>query len=205
MVWEPVLSHGAAAHYAVQHFFLGFFDLLSKGRDLEKFPVIWRDMAEYGLAADWNKKNGVWFYGLRILCDLLGFGREAALHSLPPGTALGMRDVYERWAASHLGQDEECVSRFCYFLASAFGAPLRLDGLRWIAAMFKLSTRSGKWYRDRTGDALIELLNTSLNQNASELAKDTAARQALVELAADLADRGLPTALALQERIKLLR
>jgi hypothetical protein len=116
-----------------------------------------------------------------------------------------MRDVYERWAELHLGRDEECVTRFCYFLTTEFGTSLRLDGLRWIAAMLKARSPSGYWYRDGTGDALIELVNTSLNQDAQALVNDSQARQALVEIAAALAARNLPAALALQERIKLLR
>jgi hypothetical protein len=71
--------------------------------------------------------------------------------------------------------------------------------------MFKSGKRSSTWYRDHTGEALIELLSTSLHQNRRDLTKDGQARQALVEIAADLASRNIPTALALQERIRLLR
>jgi hypothetical protein len=86
-----------------------------------------------------------------------------------------------------------------------FGASLRLDGLRWIAAMLKVRKPSDYWYRDGTGEALVELLNASLNQNSQALVNDSQARQALVEISAALATRNIPTALALQERIKLLR
>jgi len=116
-----------------------------------------------------------------------------------------MRDVYERWAQLHMGRDEGCVTRFCFFLAAEFGVPLRLDGLRWIAAVLKAQDPLSRWYRDNTGDAIIELLNTSLNQNAHALIKDHEARQALVDIAATLVVKNVPTALALQERIKLLR
>jgi hypothetical protein len=116
-----------------------------------------------------------------------------------------MRDVYERWANAHLSRDEECVTRFCYFLTAEFGASLRLDGLRWIAAMLKANNPSSYWYRDGTGDALIELLNTSLNHSAQALANDGQTWQALLEIAAALAARNIPAALGLQERIKMLR
>ena len=177
---------------------------LSKGEDPTVFERIWRAAAEYGLSAKWNKRH-LWFYGERLLCDLLGFGNEDALRRLAPGAALRMRGVYERWADTHLSRDEECVRRLCYFLTAEFGAPLRLDGLRWIASMLKTNRRSSYWYRDGTGDALIELLNTSLNQNALGLAKDSQTRQALLEIAAVLAARNIPSALGLQERIKMLR
>jgi hypothetical protein len=203
-LWEPVLAHGPEAHYALQHFIHGLFLRLSKGDDPGAFERVWRATAEYGLSANWEQRR-LWYYGERLLCDLLGFGNEDALLRLAPGAALRMRDVYERWVELHLERDEECVTRFCYFLTKNFGAPLRLDGLRWIAAMLKAPNPSSRWYRGGADDALIEFVNTSLNQNAQDLAKDCQARQALVEIAAALAARNIPTALALQERIKLLR
>lgn len=203
-VWEPVLSHGPAAHYALQHFIRGLFLRLAKGDDPVAFERVWRATAEYGLAAHWSQR-GLWFYGERLICDLLGFGNEDALSRLNPGTALRMKDVYERWAATHLAHDEECVTRFCHFLTTNFGAPLRLDGLRWLAAMLKEREPSGRWYREGTGDALVELVVSALGSDAQALSQDAQARQALVEIAASLAAKNIPTALALQERIKQLR
>jgi hypothetical protein len=203
-VWEPVLSHGPAAHYALQHFIRGLFLRLGKGDDPVAFERVWRATAEYGLAADWSQP-GLWFYGERLICDLLGFGNEDVLSRLNPGTALRMKDVYERWAATHLAHVEECVTRFCHFLTTNFGAPLRLDGLRWLAAMLKEREPSGRWYREGTGDALVELVASALSSDAQALSQDAQARQALVEIAAALAAKNIPTALALQERIKQLR
>ena len=60
-VWEPVLSHGPAAHYALQHFIQGMFLRLGKGDDPGAFERVWRATAEYGLAADWSQP-GLWFY-----------------------------------------------------------------------------------------------------------------------------------------------
>jgi hypothetical protein len=204
-VWEPVLSHGPAAHYAMRHFAQGLFMQLSKDCDVAKFESVWRAMAEYGLNARWEKMKGHWYYGEALLCDILGFGNESALRRLPAGAELRMCDVYERWSKKHLDHSEDNLKRFCHFLATTFGAPLRLDGLRWIAGLLKNGSRSSRWYRNGTGDALIELLSAAINENASKLAADPAARQALVEIAAELAGRNDPTALALQERIKLLR
>jgi hypothetical protein len=203
-VWEPVLSHGPAAHYALQYFIRGLFLRLGKGDDLVAFERVWRATAEYGLAADWSQP-GLWFYGERLICDLLGFGNEDALSRLNPGAALRMKDVYERWAATHLARDEECVTRFCQFLTTNFGAPLRLDGLRWLAAMLKEREPSGRWYREGTGDALVQLVAAALSSDAQALSQGAQARQALVEIAAALAAMNSPTALTLQERIKQLR
>lgn len=203
-VWEPVLSHGPAAHYALQHFIRGLFLRLGKGEDTVAFERIWRAIAEYGLTADWSQP-GLWFYGERLICDLLGFGNEDALSRLNPGAALRMKDVYERWADAHLARDEECVVRFCHFLTTNFGAPLRRDGLRRLAGMLKERGPSVRWYREGTDDALVELVATALSSDASALSQDAPARQALVEISATLSARNIPTALALQERIKQLR
>jgi hypothetical protein len=204
VAWEPVLSHGPAAHYALQHFIRGLFLRLRKGDDPEAFERVWRDVAEYGLTADWSQP-GLWFYGERLICDLLGFGNEDALSSLKPGAPQRMKDVYDRWAATHLTRDEESVTRYCHFLTTDFGAPLRLDGLRWLATMLKGGGSSARWYRDGTGDALVGLVATALSSDAQALSQDAQARQAVVELAAALAGKNIPAALALQERVRQLR
>lgn len=204
-VWEPVLAHGPAAHCALDQFTRGFFEQLKKGCDRAAFERVWRGIVEYALDAAWEKRQRLCYRDEKLLCGLLGFGYESELGLLPEGAQLRMRDVYDRWAKVHLGQDEDCVARFSNFLTTAFGAPLRLDGLRWIAATFRGGLRSSRWCRNETGDALIELLNIAINQNGRELAADASPRQALIEVAAGLASHNLPTALALQERIKLLR
>lgn len=203
-VWEPVLAHGPAAHYALQHFIHGLFLRLGKGEGPVAFERVWRATAEYGLAADWSQP-GLWFYGERLICDLLGFGNEDALSRLHPGATLRMKDVYERWAAAHLTHDEECITRFCHFLTTNFGAPLRLDGLRWLAVMLKEREPSGRWYREGTANALVELVAAALSSDVQALSQHAQTRQALVEIAAALAAMNIPTALALQERIKQLR
>lgn len=203
-LWEPVLVHGPEAHYALGHFIRCLFQCLSNGADPAVFELVWRKITEYGLTARWDKP-GLWFYGERLICDLLGYGNEDALQKLPSGAALRMRDVYERWAELHLGSDEECITRFCYFLTTEFGASLRFDGLHWIATFLKANNPRNYWYRNGTSDALIELINTLLNQNAQALTSDNKARQALVEITAVLAAKNIPTALALQGRIKQLR
>lgn len=60
-------------------------------------------------------------------------------------------------------------------------------------------------YRDETGDALIALVTKVLGFDAQALSLDPQARQALVEIAAALAAKNIPSALSLQERIKSLR
>jgi hypothetical protein len=203
-VWEPVLAHGPAAHYALQHFIRGLFLRLGKGDDPVAFERVWRATAEYGLTADWSQP-GLWFYGERLICDLLGFGNEDALSRLSAGAALRMKDLYERWTATHLARDEKCVTRFCHFLTTQFGTPLRLDGLRWLAARLKGREPSRPWYRKDTCDALVGLVAAALSSDAQALSQQAQARQALVEITAAIAAMNIPSALTLQERIKRLR
>lgn len=203
-VWEPVLAHGPAAHYALQHFIRSLFMRLGNGDDPVAFERVWRATAEYGLSADWSQP-GLWYYGERLTCGLLGFGNEDALSLLHPGAALRMKDLYKRWAATHLDRNDECVTRFCHFLTTNFGAPLRLDGLRWLAAMLKECEPSSSWYRKGTSDALVELVAAALSSDAQALSQYAEARQALMEIVAVLAALNISLALTLQERIKQLR
>ncbi|WP_219623465.1 ATP-binding protein [Herbaspirillum seropedicae] len=203
-VWEEVLSHGPAAHYALKHFISGFFMRLGKGDDPISFERVWRDMVEYALSADWSQP-GLWFHGERLIGDLLGFGHAAVLSPLNAGAALRMKDVYERWASTHLVRDEENINRFSYFLTTAFGAPLRLEGLRWIAMALKKIELSRRWRRDTTGDALVELCAVALESDSQLLSHQKPAREALFEIVAELAGRRISAALVLQQRITQMR
>ena len=202
-VWEPILSHGPAAHYALEHFIRSLFHRLGKGDDPTAFERVWRETTEYGLVADWSQP-GLSFYGERLICDLLGFGNADVLSRLEAGAALRMKNVYERWANKHLACDKECVIRFCYFLTTDFGAPLRLDGLRWLAKMLNERETLGGWYFEQTGEALVGLVTTVLDCSAQAVSRDVRARDALVEIAAVLAAKNISCALSLQERIKSL-
>ena len=71
--------------------------------------------------------------------------------------------------------------------------------------MLKESEPSSCWHRESTGDALVELLVSSLSADSQELSQYTEARQALVDIAGALAAMNNPITLAIQERIKQLR
>jgi hypothetical protein len=202
-VWKPVLAHGPGAHVALQHFISGLFNRLRQGDDPVAFERIWRTIVEYGLAADWSQP-GLWFYGERLICDLLGFGSEDALSRLPQGAAVRMKDLYHRWAVGYLTRDE-CATRFCHFLITEFGAPLRIEGLCWLAATLNESKLSSRWFRDDASDAMAELVAAALSSDAHALSQHTRARQALIDITAALAGMKIPVALVLQERIKQLR
>lgn len=150
---------------ALQHFISCLFLRLGQGDDPVAFERVWRATVEYGLAADWSQP-GLWFYGERLEMRPAWIReRGGCTIKLPPGAALRMKGLYKRWAVAHLARDEECITRFCHFLTTNFGAPIRLDGARWLAAMLKCQL-SSRWYREDTGDALIELVAAALISDA---------------------------------------
>jgi hypothetical protein len=106
------------------------------------------------------------------------------------------------WAKKRLTGDEANLAGFCEFIATKVGAPLRIDGLQWIADAMKANPNLGKWFRDRTSNAFMEFLDVVVSEHATELSKNDKSRQALLDLAAHAVSRQLTAALALQERIR---
>src|SRR5258708_7219668 len=47
--------------------------------------------------------------------------------------ATSVRDLYRAWPAKRLPSDEDNLAAFCNYLSTRTGAPLRLEGLIWIA------------------------------------------------------------------------
>ena len=82
---------------------------------------------------------------------------------------------------------------------------LRIDGLEWLAATIRAKPDAGAWYREGTSSAFMAFLDVAVSEHSDELIKNASARQALVELVAHGVSRQLPTALALQERVRRLR
>ena len=203
-VWQSVLQLNSDAHVLIERFLSVF--LLNRGPDADLFVRRWKEMIAYALEGNWAEGRN-WFYGQRMLRRVLGFGFEGSLNQLPDAAATiaSMRDLYERWALAHVAVEDENVAAFCHFLTSDIGAPIRIDGLKWLAVALEAKQGKSRWDRDGAGDAMVGLLDASLTKNASDLTKDEAARSALVKLAAELAARHVTAALALQERIKALR
>lgn len=202
--WRQVLQLDSGAHVLIAHFLRAFF--LHAGQKPDLFVSRWKEMLKFALSAPWTAGQQ-WFYGHRLLRTLLGFGLEASLGSLPnmPAAVEGMKPLYEQWTVAHVGADEENIAAFAYFLTKDLGAPLRMDGLKWLAAALEAKARTFRWDQDGSGEAMIGLLDTTLTKNATDLSRDAEARTALVRLAAELASKHVPAALALQERIKGLR
>ena len=206
--WKPVLALGHRAHYLVGQFISSWFLGISEQTNARDFGRRWQAMLTFALAQDdWTKGRG-WYHGHTILRQLLGFGFESQLARIPghQGVVSDARGLYVLWAEKYLMREEDNLGALCHFLQSDAGAPLRIDGLSWVCqAALHDETRGGRWYRDRTGSALVEFLDVLVTQGAAEIAENQAVRDSLVRLAAHLAAKQTPAALALQERIGRLR
>ena len=205
-IWRGVLSLGPDAHSIVEHFIAVWFFQPDHGCDPKVFCARWREMLEFALGAKWTEA-GRWYYGEQMLRRLLGFGSELMLSKVPDLEAVifSMRDVYKAWADAHLAREEENITAFANFLASDAGAPLRIDGIRWIAGALRDEASTRRWRRGGAGDSLVTLLDTTLTKDPAELSKNKEAREAVLTIAANLVARRVDAALTLQERIKLLR
>ena len=159
-------------------------------------------MIEYALdASEWGPGKP-WYYGQRLLRQILGFGSEALLDQNPTFKDLiaAMGQHYERWAHEHLSRDDDNVTSLCHFLASATGRALRMKGLGWLPQ----AVTTEAWYRPAMGNALLEFLNVTLTQDGPQLRSDTSARDAFLALVALLVSKQVPAALALQERAQIV-
>jgi len=206
-LWEPVFLLGADAHYSISHFISGWFVQISDNCDNKTFVQHWRAMLEYALEAPNWSSGRRWYYGERLLLQLMGCGSTDSISRLPgfQSVILQMRDLYEVWARVHLHRDEENVSGFCGFLSSDVGAPLRLDGIQWLSAAIHGDSNAAHWRREHTGNALIELLDVILSEDVEKVLENSDVRDALIGLAAGLVTRQVTASLALQERIQALR
>jgi hypothetical protein len=205
-MWRPVFAIGPRAHYAIGIYLNRWFYQLRKGADGTAFCTTWRQMLEFALAAGWTQGRG-WNRGAMLLRQLLGFGETGSIGQLPdPALAIrGLRDLYQRWVNDCLTDEEDNVAGFAHFLANDVGAPLRLDNLQPIAQALSSDRLASPWRRDRANDALVELADVTLAKNAPGLLQNTAARDGLVAIIADLTARQVPGALTLQERVTQLR
>lgn len=199
-VWQQVLELGPAGHFTVQHFVRALFLGLSKGADPQRFEALRQALADYALAANWNEPR-LWFYGDQMRRAILGFGYEWVLDKLPAEAALRMRGTLATWAKTHLKREDN-LAGLCHFLASPFGAPLRSDGLLWIKAALEAPNAAIGFHRSGSGDALVDLILTILQNDVAALRKRIDARAALLDIAAALASAGRPDALTLQDRLR---
>jgi hypothetical protein len=202
-IWEQVFALGPRGHYAIDAFLTQWFMLIKEPTDITEFVKRWRPMVEYALSNKQWAAEGKWFYAQQLERQVLGFGAAGYITHAPNHAVLigGMRDLYKAWAETRLPSDQDNMAGFCFFLSSEAGSVLRMDGLQWIASVMRADPEIGEWYRDSTSNAFMAVLEAAVLEDADELAKNPAARQALVELTAQAVARQLPRALPLQERV----
>jgi hypothetical protein len=206
-IWEQVFAIGPRGYQAIGVFLTEWFTLIKKPTNVTEFSKRWRPIIAYTLNNKQRAAEGKWYYAQRLEREVLGFGASGFITRVPGHAALisGMRDLYKSWAETRLPSNQDNTAGFCSFLSSDAGRVLRMDGLQWIAAAMRAAPETGKLYRDSTSNAFMGLLEAAVLEDADELTKNSAARQALVDLTAHAVARQLPRALALQERVRRLR
>jgi hypothetical protein len=206
-IWEQVFALGPRGHHAIDAFLTQWFMLIKEPVDITDFGKRWRPMIEFALTDKQWAAEGKWYHAQQLERQLLGFGATGFITRAPSHAVLigGMRDLYKTWAETRLPSDQDNMAGFCAFLSTDAGHVLRMDALQWIAAVMRADPETGKWYRDSTSKAFMGLLEAAVLEDAEELARNPAARQALVELTAHAVARQLPRALPLQERVRRLR
>ena len=198
-LWEPVLKLGAPAHYSVAHFLSCWFFEASR-IDASDFAMRWRPMIDYALnAPEWGGGKP-WYYGQRLLRQVLGYRSESILDRNAAFQIIvqQMRDYYARWAGEHLNREDDNVVALCVFLASPTGRSLRINGLGWLHQ----AVTADSWYRPEMGNALVEFLNVALTEDAPQIRANVPARDAFLSLVALLVEKQVSAALALQERAR---
>jgi hypothetical protein len=206
-LFGPIFAIGPRGHYAISTFVQGWFSLLNETSDCGEFVKRWRPMIEYIVHhKDWASGRQ-WYYGQQLERQVLGFGSNSSIARASGHAKMinGLRDLYKAWAEKRLRSDEDNIAGLCGFLGGEAGRVLRLDGLEWLAAAIRAEANAGTWHRQTTSNAFMEFLGVVVSEHSEKWSKSPTARQALVELTAHGVSRQLPTALALQERVRMLR
>lgn len=202
-IWKPLFELGSNAHYAIRHFLDAWFVQFSRQGNSPVILQTWKNMLEYALGSEKWISGRRWYYGEQLLRQLLGMHSEAFLiREDRQSVVLELKDYYKQWALKHLSREEDNITAFCRFLGSKVGAVIRMEGIVWLKESLTADAKSSYGRRDHTGNALVELFDTSINENAKQIAENPEVREALVSLVADLVAKQIPAALALQERIR---
>ncbi|MFH2057491.1 MAG: hypothetical protein ABIJ59_01145 [Pseudomonadota bacterium] len=204
-IWKPILSLGVDGHHEIEHFVDGWFIAAVQSKDMNSISLFWREMIEFVLPLQNWSPNRYWYKGEKLFRHLLGFSSISFLeYEGAQEVILKNKDLYERWAKKHLIREEDNVEAFARFLSSKIGASIRYDGLLWIRDAL-LPPDALYWHRKETGSSLISLLDVIVSNDTNIISSDSSFREALLAVAAYLADRQVPIALSLQERIRKVR
>ncbi len=202
--WQPALSLGPLGHYAVGQFLTNWFMQITEATDVTAYAARWRPMIEYvHTTEDWDAGRK-WYHAQQLERQVLGFGSEAFFKRSTNVAALvgGMRDLYKAWAEKRLDGNQDNLAGFCGFLSSPVARSIRLDALQWIAAALQGELGTDRWYRDSTASSFMHFMQVVVSEHAGEITANPTVRQAVLTLLAQAVSRQLPTALALQERVR---
>ena len=202
-LWQPIFDIGPKGHHAISHFFMCFFTDIKEHTDPVLFVKRWRPMIE-AVMAEQGWEGGPWYHQQSLERYALGFAQPDALARPSRAATIveSMRDLYRTWSLKRLPSDEDNLAALCGFLSTNAGAPLRLEGLVWIANALQGASEDRRWYRDRTSSAFVEFLTTVITENGTDAIAQPETRRALIDLVGLAVSRQLSAALALQDRLK---
>jgi hypothetical protein len=202
-LWESVLGLGPLGHYAVENFIAGWFLLLFKDPDADRFFSEWQAMLDFAFTANW-RAGRYWYRGQTMLVNLLGLNAPRELgHATAVRTRIKeLLPYYQLWATTYMSQDEDGIAAFGHFLSTEAGQCLRLDGVVWLNDALASTER---FYRGNTANMLVEALDAILSHHGSELVTQSKSRDAMIGIAALLVRNQVATAMGLQARIAALR
>ncbi|MGJ8562826.1 MAG: nSTAND1 domain-containing NTPase [Alphaproteobacteria bacterium] len=204
-ILKEVFALGPNAHHIVEYFANKWFHLSSQSKPPRLYFEKWRKIMEYVLEADWSCE-GIWYRREGIIRCAFGFGNEAFLSSLPnvQERLFEFKALYSQWVQKHFSVGEDNLTNFSYFLAHEVGAKLRLDGVIWIAEHLNNKEKKPYWREDRSGKAMLELLNTIMVKDLADIKTRIESRDAVLSIAAHLVEKRVETALSLQDNISSL-
>lgn len=202
-LWRAILAIGPRGHHAVEQFSAGWFLLLFKPIDADRFMAIWKAIILFAFDADWSSHRR-WYYGRVTLTKLLGLNApielsqaDAVLPRIPE-----LIDYYRRWARTMMPYDEDDIATFCHFLTKESGRSLRLEGMIWLDEAL---AKNGRFSRGSTGNNIAEAIDTVLTGHARDLLVQPQSRDAVIAIVARLVRAQVETAMGLQRRIAALR
>lgn len=202
-IWRRVLAIGPNGHHAIEQFASGWFLLLFKRIDPDRFMVLWKAMITFAFDANWTKHRR-WYRGRGMLARLLGLHAPTELSQATPvrERISELRDFYRRWATEMMPRDEDDIATFCHFLTVEAGRAFMLEGMMWLnAALTKLTHLR----RNGVGNNVAETVDVILTEHASELVEHRDARDAVIQIVARLVREQVAPAMGLQKRIAALR
>lgn len=202
--WHSVLSLGGKAEASIHYFCNAFFSRFTHTADSAQVAATWRCMLEFVLADEGLTTERRWYDGEKVLRHVMGFGNEVMIARLQGSAQIvaSMRDLYAAWAARYLAHDDDNVTAYAYFLMRPVAAELRVEGVQQIAKAMASGADRYLNRRDRVGSTLVELIEKVLQEMGSDNAE---LRSAILSITDMLVTHRVPTALALQDRIRRMK